>query len=289
MEWIPDGVNCQRPQAPRLVASRPHEWHIPIVGSGPDLLLLHGTGGSTHGWSGVLPALSKHFRVIAPDLPGHGLTRLGNRHRSRPTLMAEDLWTLMRVLDLAPRIVVGHSAGSALALHMAQASRRPHEITHIIGLNAALDGFQGAAAWLFPMAARAMSATPGLAQALSRIARDPRRVDQLMSATGSVLSDEALGPYRKLLASPAHLDGTLKMMAQWSTAQLPHFLKTWNGRLDLLVSESDKTVDPAVSRRAATLAPNACIHSLGPYGHLVAEERPDLVAAALLTILTNGS
>jgi pimeloyl-ACP methyl ester carboxylesterase len=41
-------------------------------GSGQVLLLIHGLGSSSYGWRGVMPKLSQKYRVIAPDLPGHG-------------------------------------------------------------------------------------------------------------------------------------------------------------------------------------------------------------------------
>src|SRR5918912_165339 len=42
------------------------------AGDGEVLLLIHGMAGSSAAWRAVLPRLSKKFRVIAPDLLGHG-------------------------------------------------------------------------------------------------------------------------------------------------------------------------------------------------------------------------
>ena len=47
-------------------------------GDGPPLVLLHGPGGSATDWIGVAPALVGRHRVIAPDLPGHGGSDLGD-------------------------------------------------------------------------------------------------------------------------------------------------------------------------------------------------------------------
>ena len=41
-------------------------------GNGEALLLIHGMGGSSSSWSDVIPLLAKNYRVIAPDLLGHG-------------------------------------------------------------------------------------------------------------------------------------------------------------------------------------------------------------------------
>ena len=64
-----------------------------------------------------MPALAQDFRVIAPDLPGHAFTRLSSVHTSLPA-MAQALWSLMDTLDEVPTMIVGHSAGAAIALQM---------------------------------------------------------------------------------------------------------------------------------------------------------------------------
>ena len=42
------------------------------AGTGETLLLIHGMAGSSATWRAVIPALSKKYRVLAPDLLGHG-------------------------------------------------------------------------------------------------------------------------------------------------------------------------------------------------------------------------
>ena len=49
-------------------------WHYQQLGNGPEVLLVHGTGGSAHSWAVCAEALSKKFTVIVTDLPGHGFT-----------------------------------------------------------------------------------------------------------------------------------------------------------------------------------------------------------------------
>ena len=50
----------------------PRDWYVEIAGQGPDLVLLHGLGASSFSWRHNRAHLSRHFRVITPDLPGHG-------------------------------------------------------------------------------------------------------------------------------------------------------------------------------------------------------------------------
>jgi pimeloyl-ACP methyl ester carboxylesterase len=52
----------------------PGDWHKIDIGTGRPLVLLHGGGSSSDSWRPVLGELSKHRRVIAFDIPGHGRT-----------------------------------------------------------------------------------------------------------------------------------------------------------------------------------------------------------------------
>src|SRR3954468_15469128 len=49
-----------------------HQVSYRAGGSGPVVLLIHGMAGSSVTWEPVLPDLTRHYTVIAPDLPGHG-------------------------------------------------------------------------------------------------------------------------------------------------------------------------------------------------------------------------
>ncbi len=236
----------------------------------------------------MLDILAESHRVIAIDLPGHGLTRMGTRQRSRPATMATDLWSLMTALGRAPEAVVGHSAGAALAVQMAADPDRPRDIAHIVGVNAALSGFDGAAGWLFPMAARALTLTPGVTRALARLARSEGRVERLLEATGSRLDPEGIARYRRLLEDPDHIEGALCMMAQWSTRGLDSVIANYTGRLTLVTGDGDRTVPPAVSSRAAALARHGRHVPLGRGGHLVHEEAPETTAEAILGALRGG-
>jgi magnesium chelatase accessory protein len=135
--------------ASRHVFCAPHLWHVQEIGSGPTLLMIHGAGGASHSWRGLVPVLADHYHLVIVDLPGQGFTRLGARHRCGLDAMAEDLARLIRQEALAPMAYIGHSAGAAIALRLAELAP-PRAV---IGLNAALGQFEGVAGWLFPIMA----------------------------------------------------------------------------------------------------------------------------------------
>ena len=85
------------------------------AGSGNSLILLHGFCESEKIWNPLIPELSKHFRLILPDLPGHGQTPLRPETSSLADI-AKDIIDLVKELDLVHPVVMGHSMGGYVTL-----------------------------------------------------------------------------------------------------------------------------------------------------------------------------
>jgi pimeloyl-ACP methyl ester carboxylesterase len=87
-------------------------------GAGEVLLLIHGIGGSSNSWSGVIPLLAKKYRVIAPDLLGHG-----ESDKPRGDYSVGAFAVLLRdfldALDIPQVTVIGHSLGGGIAMQFA--------------------------------------------------------------------------------------------------------------------------------------------------------------------------
>ena len=268
--------------------SRPHRWHVQETGTGPLILLLHGAGGSTHSFRALVPILAASFHVVAIDLPGQGFTQLGARHRCGLDAMAEDVLALCAHEGWQPEAIIGHSAGGALALRLSGSllSPRGHPPA-IIGINAALDTFQGLAGVLFPVLAKLLAAVPFTARVFSATSGTPARVSALIKGTGSELDSEGLDLYRRLVADRDHADATLLMMAQWELDGLLKSLQGLTARTLLIAGERDKTVPPDVSQKAAQQIPGASFVLLKDVGHLTHEEDPERVARHILDFLEN--
>ena len=84
-------------------------------GQGDAILLLHGMAGSSQTWRSVIRPLSRKYRVIAPDLLGHGMSA---KPRSDYSLgaFAVLLRDLLDELGVARATVVGHSLGGGVAM-----------------------------------------------------------------------------------------------------------------------------------------------------------------------------
>ena len=86
------------------------------VGSGPAVVLLHGYPFNRSMWREQVEALSADYRVITPDLRGHGETSLGSS--SEPAtmdLMAQDVAALLDELEIKRIVLGGLSMGGYVA------------------------------------------------------------------------------------------------------------------------------------------------------------------------------
>ncbi|NKX45047.1 alpha/beta fold hydrolase BchO [Roseicyclus persicicus] len=261
--------------ASRIVAARPHRWHVQVTGAGPDVLLLHGAGASSHSWARLVPDLTRRHRVIALDLPGHGWTR-SPRGRARLADVARDIATLCAQEGWAPEVVIGHSAGGAVGLELA----RQGLITprRIVVVNGALEDFRGAAGVLFPIMAKVLALNPFTGLLISQGSRSLSQVRSILASAGTELDEAALAPYARLIQRRAHVDGTLAMMAQWSLEDLNRALPGIGTPTLFLHGEKDGAVAVRVAERAVAAMPDARLVVLAGVGHLAHEEAPAEVA-----------
>ncbi len=84
-----------------------------IAGNGPDVVLLHPFPLNHHFWDSVTPQLSTRYRLIIPDLRGHGDSELGEGPATMQKL-ADDLFRLCREERVSKAFFVGVSIGGYL-------------------------------------------------------------------------------------------------------------------------------------------------------------------------------
>jgi pimeloyl-ACP methyl ester carboxylesterase len=87
-------------------------------GSGPPLVLLHGPCGNATHWMDVLPDLVGRYRLVAPDLPGHGASGTGAGSLTRDRVLG---WLDALIEHAGPdrSVLVGHALGGAVAARYA--------------------------------------------------------------------------------------------------------------------------------------------------------------------------
>ena len=93
--------------------------HLRDEGSGPPLLLIHGTSSSLHTWDGWAARLKGHRRVIRFDMPGFGLTEHPKDADYRATRLARVARGVLDRLGIERADVAGNSLGGRVALTLA--------------------------------------------------------------------------------------------------------------------------------------------------------------------------
>lgn len=88
-------------------------------GKGNVVVLLHGYLESKEMWSGLASELSKNYRVICPDLPGHGKSMLEGEIMTME-LAAKEVKNLLDTLSIEKCVLIGHSMGGYVALAFAE-------------------------------------------------------------------------------------------------------------------------------------------------------------------------
>ncbi|MCQ0989628.1 alpha/beta fold hydrolase BchO [Jiella marina] len=278
LDFDRDGRDWPHRETSRFVDAGGTRFHVQILGpeDAPPLLLLHGTGASTHSFRDLAPLMAGHYRVVMLDLPGHGFTGRPRWRRPSITGMAAAIADLMAALEISPRYAAGHSAGAAILLRMALDGQLAPE--RIVSLNGALLPFPGVAAHLFPGLAKLLFLNPLAPRFFSWRARGGNAVSRLMEGTGSNISWEGIAFYERLLASPEHVDAALSMMANWDLESLRRDLPRLAVPLTLVVGTRDRAVPPDVSERVARMVRRSEVVPLPGLGHLAHEEAPERVA-----------
>ena len=152
MAFAREGADWPNREASAFVEAGGLRWHVQTMGTGPDVLMVHGTGASTHSWEGLAPLLAQRFHLVAPDLPGHGFTEAKRAPDLSLPGMARALAALLGVLDFSPQIVVGHSAGAAILARLCLDGTISPKL--FVSLNGAFLPFGGLGRVLFPSMAK---------------------------------------------------------------------------------------------------------------------------------------
>lgn len=294
LDWARDGADWPHREHSEFIACDGLRWHVqrfactaPSALPPARCLLIHGTGSSAHSWHDVAPLLQPDFDVLAIDLPGHAFTSLpaegiGSLQLSLPG-MAASLARLLSTLSFAPHLVVGHSAGAAIAARMAIDGAITPKL--LVSLNGALLPLGGLAGRVFSPAARLMAVLPGVPRLFAWSASDVSVMQRLLDSTGSSLDARGRQLYARLAANPGHAEGALGMMANWNLPAFERDLPRLHTPLALIVGSQDATVPPGDADRViARLSPGHSVQKmvLEGLGHLAHEEQPQRAVQAVM-------
>jgi pimeloyl-ACP methyl ester carboxylesterase len=265
----------------------------------PVIVGVHGLGGAAVNWAAIAPLLTGAYRVLAPDLAGHGLTESGGRGTS----VARNRVLLHRFLEAGPAgpvILMGNSMGGMIALLEAIAA--PDAVAGLILLDPALP--------LVPVrpdpavtAMFALQSIPGVGRAMtSRRRRWPP--EALVAGTlalccvdasrvpADIVAEHVLVAGRRAAFAGSDRDFADAMRSVVATAsyrlRYRRGLRSITCPVLLVHGARDRLVPVAAARAVARANPSWSLVVLPDIGHVPQLEAPADTAAAITGWLAAG-
>ena len=259
--------------------------HVAEAGEGQPLVLLHGWPQHWWCWRLVVPLLRERFRLVMPDLRGHGWTAAPDDGYDKEQL-ATDLLGLLDALEL-PRVgLVGHDWGGWTGF--LAALRAPERFSAFLALGM-VHPFQR------PTLPRALQAwrltyqvalsTPVVAERVLRLS--PHLVEaavQAGSSRRSAFADGAARTYGEVLQDPAHARASVRLYREFLLREAPAVAlgRYRDARLAvptrLVVGDGDLLTSSALLEGWQAHAEDMTVEVLPGVGHFVPEEAPQTVA-----------
>lgn len=234
----------------------------------PPLLLLHGYPLTRAAWTPVLAALSKDFRAIAPDLPGHGASPAGEGAPSIDA-MAEAVLALADRLECERFDLVGHSLGGYVAFGVLRRAKDRVRRLALVTTKATPDSPEAKEARRRQADLLEREGPRGLARALiPKLFREGAGEIAIEEARRMVEGNNVTGLVRALEAMRERPDSTplLRSIAQPT----------------LIVAGADDRVMPrSEQERMAKEIPGATLVVLAQSGHMPMIEEPGPLVEAL--------
>ena len=232
----------------RIIQEGDLSWHVQIAGTSPiHVLLLLGTGSSSHTWGDLFTELAKKYTVVAPDLPGHGFTKnLGEKNLNLDAL-ALKLSKLREALHIEYfDHIIGHSAGATLALSYTLKNKQAKTI---VGLNPSLISLPSfyhkfVAPFLNPIVTSSF-----FTAVLTDLLPHTKMIDKLIDSTNTKLSSDKRARYKTLFKNADHLNGSMSFMAGADIPSLLTQCAQIKSKLTFILTEDDGWIPAQALRK----------------------------------------
>ncbi|MFG2111212.1 alpha/beta fold hydrolase [Streptomyces sp. NPDC048718] len=233
-----------------------------VAGSGPGLVLLHGTGADATGnWGTLIEAVRDRYTVVAPNLPGAGATPVDPAPIDLDSL-ADRVVVTARAAGLERFHLVGHSMGSVVAT--AVAARHPETVTSLV-LHAGWVRTGPREAFMFDLWARLLRTDPALlARQLILTAMGPGLLDQLDEAQFAELAAGFTAMLDERVLGQIELDARVDLRDAVGRITAP----------TLVLASADDRIIPPHHQRELAAAIHRADYLLVPGGHGLPFEDP---------------
>lgn len=280
-------VNKKRlPPACEFVDVGGTKLHYCQKGSGPPVILLHGSNGSFVDFRlSIMDELSKDFWVMAFDRPGHGFSQRAPGRQKSCAVHGDLVREAWKKLGAKRPIVVGHSSAGAVLMDMA--IRNPQDISGLVVISGVVHSYGGQKVPIL-----------GLYRALNKKYLGTALIWTLFLPLGDLIGrwllkfifspNPAPGYYRKMGIALALRPSALRAEAE-DLECLEPMLEPIEGRypevrvpMVVVVGEKDKIVPPeGQSIRLHSEVPSSELVVLKETGHMPMFTRPGEVVAAI--------
>jgi pimeloyl-ACP methyl ester esterase len=253
-------------------------------GQGPALVLLHGWCMSSAVWHFQVQSLSRSFRIIAPDLRGHG--RSGHSGGDcRLARFAQDTAALIRHLDLEGAFLAGWSLGAQVALETVHLIRERLAGLVLVGCTPRF-----AASEEFPHALSRVEADGMALKVRRNIGRALEGFTARMFVPGE-LDDAQAGEIRRILAEVPvpHTDAALESLQSLSEADQRPLLPVLDLPTLIMNGDLDRICLPAASGYLARHIRTSRQVVLAGTGHAPFLSRPEEFNGHLVRFLSEAA
>jgi pimeloyl-ACP methyl ester carboxylesterase len=270
------------------IGGRVHYLDFGGPAGAPVIVCVHGLEGAAVNWVALAPLLTGRYRVLAPDLAGHGLTRAAGRSTSVQANQAL-LHGFIQAVAGGPVILMGNSMGGMISL--LEASAAPELVTALVLVDPALP-FVPARPDPVVVGLFGASALPGVKSLVTGYRRRwapevlVSRLLWLCCADSSRVSEPVVAAHvetARLRSSFADADRDLSaavrsilITASYVTGR--HYrqaVRTVSCPVLLLHGAADRLVPVAAARAAARSCPAWTLEVLPGIGHVPQLEAPD--------------
>lgn len=274
-------VDRERPASTISVNGSRTTYHD--QGSGPGVLLLHGSGPGVSAWANwriTIPLLSNQFRVIAPDLLGFGATERPPENSYDMNLWLNHVLGFLDALGLGRIHVVGNSFGGALAL--ALATHAPRRVNRLV--------LMGSAGLSFPITDgldKVWGYTPtieNMRELLNLFAFDRRLVNEELA---QLRYEASIAPgvqeaYARMFPAPRQrwIEGLASEESQ---------IRALENEALIIHGRDDRVIPPSISYRLLELIPRSQLHVFGQCGHWTQIEHAARFARLVTDFLAEGT
>ncbi|MEO0981265.1 MAG: alpha/beta fold hydrolase [Pseudomonadota bacterium] len=246
----------------------------------PVLIAVHGFGASAHAWEPLADLVSEDYRIVALDLPGHGLTETPHEYRSSLAGQVRLIDEAADQLELSRFALIGHSMGAQVALRYAMTGAREPAALVLISPAGGVqrDGAGDRPAWASGfwarLALRSVDPRPFVENGLRRAYDDPARV-----------TDALIDRYVDFATARGRLRTLLSHDPRPDPVATPSDFDAIGAPTLVIAGGRDRIVSPQDAEDIAGVIAGASLRLLGEAGHMPMEEFPETVAAELREML----